>query len=277
MPLIKLEKCIRCMKCVQDCPSDAIDIKKGSISESCIHCGHCVAICPESTIYPENGEITAITPPRFSPEGFRELSAGMRTCRSYRQKDVDEETLALLVENMKHYPSASNARPLEIKIIRTPEEIAKLDHQTASTLIKAMGLITSPFIMPLMQVLAPKLGLPRLKAYRKRFIARESPESSQVCHHAPAVMLFHAPASKFGMAGADAYIWATNTAIYASTLGLGSCFNGFITSAMKRNKKMRAEFGIPPGHEVYAALLLGYPKVKYINEAGRESPEVKYL
>lgn len=277
MPRIELDQCIKCMKCVHDCPSDAIDIESGSINDRCIHCGHCVAICPESTIYPDSGEIKGINPPQLSPDSFRDLSASIRTCRSYKEKEVNKDTLALLVENMKHYPSASNARPLEIKIIKNHEAIARLDQQTAGTLIKAIGLLTSPIIMPLMQLLAPKLGVRGLKDYRKRFIERESPESSQVCHHAPAVMLFHAPASKFGMAGADAYIWATYTSIFASTLGLGSCFNGFITSAMKRNKKLRAEFEIPEGHEVYAALLLGYPKVKYINEAGRKSPEVKYL
>ena len=41
------------MKCVNDCPSSAIDIEQGIINNSCIHCGHCVAICPESTIFPD--------------------------------------------------------------------------------------------------------------------------------------------------------------------------------------------------------------------------------
>ena len=44
---------------------------------------------------------------------------------------------------------------------------------------------------------------------------------------------------------ADAYIWSTYTSIYANTLGLGTCFNGFITNAMDRSKSMRKEFGIP--------------------------------
>jgi hypothetical protein len=90
-------------------------------------------------------------------------------------------------------------------------------------------------------------------------------------------MLFHAPVSKYGMAAADAYIWATYTSIFANTLGLGTCFNGFIVTAMKRSKAMRSEFGIPGGHQVYAALLMGHPKIKYTNEAGRESPKVKYI
>ena len=98
-----------------------------------------------------------------------------------------------------------------------------------------------------------------------------------VCHHAPLVMLFHGPISKFGMSEADAYIWATNTTIYAKTLGLGSCFIGFIVKAMGRNKILKKEMNIPVGHKVYAALVLGYPKVIYKNETSRERPEVNFV
>ena len=277
MPHIDLENCIKCMKCVHDCPSDAIDIEKGTINDTCIHCGHCVAICPESTVFPDEGDIQKLQAPTVSPGDFEKLSAGIRTCRSYKDREVDEETLNLLVENMKHYPSASNARPLEIIIVRSKEQVQKVNDQTAQQLIKAIGMITSPIIMPILQLLAPKLNLPRLNAYKKQFIARQSPGSSQVCHHAPAVVLFHAPATKYGMAEADANIWATYTSIFANTLGLGSCFNGFIVTAMKRSKAMRSEFGIPVSHRVYASLLIGHPKVKYSNEAGRAKPGVELI
>lgn len=277
MPRIEIEHCIQCMKCVNDCPSDAIDIKSGSINDTCIHCGHCVAICPESCIYPDTQEIKKLKPVDFTPENFQELSASIRTCRSYLDREVEKDTLELLVENMKHYPSASNARPLEITIIKSKEAVKKLNHQTARTLIKAISMVTSPLVLPILNLLAPKMGLSRLNAYKKQFIERQTPESSQVCHHAPAVLLFHAPASKYGMADADAYIWASYTSIFANSLGLGTCFNGFITTAMKRNKQMRKDFNIPAGHLVHAALLVGHPKVKYKNECGRERPPVNTI
>ena len=277
MPRIDLENCIKCMKCVHDCPSDAIDIEKGTINVTCIHCGHCVAICPECTVFPDEGDINKLQANSVSSNDFKELSASIRTCRSYKDREVNEETLLSLVENMKHYPSASNARPLEITIVRSKEQVQKLNDQTAQQLIKAIAMITSPIIMPILQILAPKLNLPRLNAYKKQFIARQSPGSSQVCHHAPSVIIFHAPATKYGMADADANIWASYTSIYANTLGLGSCFNGFIVTAMKRSKAMRSEFGIPARHQVYASLLIGHPKVKYTNEAGRAKPRVELI
>jgi nitroreductase len=190
---------------------------------------------------------------------------------------VDDKTLELLIENMKHYPSASNARPVEITVVKTKEIVQKLNDQTAQKLINTIRFITSPMLMPILQLLAPKLDLPRLNSYKKQFMARQTPGSSQVCHHAPAVLLFHAPVTKYSMAAADAYIWATYTSIYANTLGLGSCFNGFISQAMSRRKVMRKEFKLPAGHQVYAALLIGHPKVKYTNEAGQSKPRAEFL
>ena len=84
MPHIDLENYIKCMKCVHDCPSDAIDIEQGTINDTCIHCGHCVAICPESTVFPDEGDINKLKAPSVSPNDFKELSAGIRTCRSYK-------------------------------------------------------------------------------------------------------------------------------------------------------------------------------------------------
>ena len=262
------------MKCVNDCPSDAIDIEQGTINESCIHCGHCVAICPESTIFPDKDRITKLEADTVSATDFQQFSAGVRTCRSYLQKEVDKKLLDELVENMKNYPSASNARPIEVTIVKTREQIQKLNHQTAQKLIKTIGMITSPVLMPILRILAPKIGVDKLNNYKKQFIARQTPESSQVCHHTPVVMLFHAPKTKYGMASADAYIWSTYTSLYANSLGLGTCFNGFIVSAMERSKSMRKDFKIPSNHMVYASLLIGHPKVKYVNEPGRAAPHL---
>jgi len=277
MPLINLENCTQCLKCVKDCPSNAIDIKNGDISENCIHCGHCVAICPESTIFPDTGEISPLKIHEINPQNFENFTAGIRSIRYYLKKDVEKEVLEKLVTNMRHYSSASNARPLEITIINTAEKVQLLNDLTANALIKTFKIITSWALRPLLRVFIPSLNVKGLSRYKDSFIQKHESNSSMVCHHAPVVMLFHGKVSKYDMSEADAWIWASNTILYAKTLGLGSCHIGFIVKAMAMNKKIKAEMKIPANHKVYSAIIMGYPKVNYKNETSRERPKVNFV
>lgn len=277
MPAIDLEKCTRCLKCEKDCPARAITIETGEISDACIHCGHCVAICPEMAVQPDFGDIFPLQSPSVTPEDFRNLTAGIRTCRSYQQKEIPDAVLRQLVDNMKHYPSASNARPIQITIVRSKEKVKLLNDLTAIALIRMFSFITSPVISLVVKLFVPSVDIKKLKRYKTAFAELNKTNDSQICHHAPAVMLFHGEVSKSGMAEADANIWATYTSIYANTFGLGTCFNGFIVKAMRKKSKLNTQFNVPANHQVYASLLIGYPKVKYKNEASRPEPKVSLL
>ncbi len=277
MPKIKLENCILCMKCVNDCPSNSIDIKTGNIASTCIHCGHCVAICPESTIFPDTGSIHPLKSLTISPDDFKTLSAGLRSCRNYQKKEVPVDVLMALVENSKHYPSASNKRPLEITIVNTPGNVQKLNDYTYILLTKTLNLAITPLLSPFIRAFVPSINISELKQYKKRLLKKEKTNRSIICHNAPAVLLFHGPVSKYSMEEADANIWATYTSLYAKTMGLGTCFIGFIVKAFERNKKMRQEFNLPQNHTVHAALTIGYPKIEYTNETSREKPPVLFM
>jgi nitroreductase len=262
---------------VNDCPSNAIDITSGTIDSNCIHCGHCIAICPQSTISPDHGTIKALEQSTVSPTAFQQLTAGMRSCRSYLKKDVPEETIHALIENMAHYPSASNARPVKVTVVRSKEMLELLNNSTATILINKMKLFTSPYLSPLIKLFVPSVNIDGLKKYLKSMIEKEKANKSMICYHAPAVMLFHGPKTKTGMAESDALIWANSTSLYANTMGMGTCFNGFIVKAMEGNKAFKKAFNIPVNHEVYTSLLIGYPKVQYVNETSREKPEVNFI
>ncbi len=272
MPTIVTEKCIKCLKCEKDCPSDAISIETGVINNSCIHCGHCVAICPEEAVLPDTGRIIPLKDITVNANDFEQLSANLRSCRSYSKRAVSEKTIVKLIENMKHYPSASNARPIQVTVVKTPEKVQQLNDDTASALIKSLSKVSNPVVKTILKVTAPSMNTKGLSAYKTKLTERQAIDTSQICRHAPVVMLFHGVNNRFGMADTDAQIWATYTSIYAKTMGLGSCFIGFIVKAMEQNKSMKKDYNIPENHRVFAALILGYPKVNYVNETSREKP-----
>jgi len=277
MPVIELNKCTRCLKCVNDCPANAITIETGKIADTCIHCGHCIAICPEMTVFPGKGEIVPLHPHSVTADDFNLFIAGIRSCRYYKSKEVPENILIQLISSLKHCPSASNARPLQITIVRSTEKIQLLNKLTEDSLIKLFSLLTSPFVSPLIKLFFPKIDLQKLKHYKEFFLEQQKVNDSLICHHAPAVILFHGPVTRTGMTEADAYIWATYTSLHANSMGLATCFNGFIVQALGKNSKHYHNFGIPATNRIYAALLVGYPKVKYKHECSRESPEVSLV
>ena len=277
MPVIDLINCTGCLKCVKDCPASAITIATGAIADTCIHCGHCIAICPEATVFPDKGEIVPLHPHSVTPEDFIWFSAGIRSCRSYLAKEVPDEILMQLITNLKHCPSASNATPLQISIVRTPEKIQLLNNLTEESLIRLFSFITSPVIGGLIGLFVPKMNIAKLRSYKDSFLAKRKVNNSLICHHAPAVILFHGPESRTGMLEADANIWATYLSLHAASLGLATCFIGFIVKAFGKTGKHNHHFGIPANNRIYAALLVGYPKVKYKQECSRESPDFELV
>lgn len=277
MPTIDPKTCTQCQKCVKDCPSDAIDISSWHINNTCIHCGHCVAVCPEKAVIPDKGNAVSLKHSTISTEDYHNFTAGLRSCRSYKDKAVPGEFIKAMVENMSHYPSASNKRNVEVTILSDKQKIQALNDSTGQTLLKAIGLITHPLMAPLVNLLSPQYGIKSLKAYKQKYSIRQKTNSSQICHGAPLVMLFHGPAGKYSLSKDDALIWATYTTHFAHAAGLASCFIGFIVKAMERSKTMRKDYGIPNTHQVYAALTMGYPKVTYTNETSRKQPEYKII
>jgi hypothetical protein len=159
---------------------------------------------------------------------------------------------------MKHYPSASNTRGLQITIVRSKEKVKLLNDLTEEKLIRMFSFAGSRVGGLIFKLLVPSANIRKIRRYRDLFISRR--DANEV--------------SKTGMLDADANIWATYTSLYANTLGLATCFNGFITKTMTKKSKLNQRFNVPVNHQVYAALLVGYPKVKYRNEASRQSPVV---
>jgi len=53
MPWVNKNKCIGCGICVEECPVNAISVKKGKAEiniEKCIRCGKCHDVCPQEAI-----------------------------------------------------------------------------------------------------------------------------------------------------------------------------------------------------------------------------------
>jgi nitroreductase len=97
-----------------------------------------------------------------------------------------------------------------------------------------------------------------------------------ILHNAPALIVLHAPALSF-FASDNCNIAATNICNYAHSMGLGTCFIGFVTITSRINKKLCSLMDVPKGRTVYASLVIGHPVYPYTYIASRKSADIKWL
>ena len=94
-------------------------------------------------------------------------------------------------------------------------------------------------------------------------------------YHAPTLILTHAeswdPCSSFNCSVA-----LYHCSLMAHTLGLGCCFNGFLVNSVNHASKIKRWLGIPPDHQCYSAMTVGFPDVKYLRFVPRDPPKVTW-
>lgn len=271
---IDKELCIKCNKCVNNCTAHAIDIENFIVSDLCIACGHCVAICQQKAVTMNNQPIVELLPQNIQSQDFRTLCTHTRSCRSFTNQEIDADLVKKLCEITAHAPSASNVRGIELTVITNKEILNKINADVSSELLTMFRLLTRPVIKQVVQLFTSKQQVIKLENYVAKFTKARNEGKSNITFNAPALVLFHAKHESIGMLDTDASIWTTYLALYASSFGLGTCFNGFIVKALGKNKKMQTNYGIPADHKVYSSLLLGYPARKFANEHSREAAKL---
>ena len=261
------EKCTRCGLCESDCPQIAIHPDRFTIDLSCIHCDHCVALCPSGALAVNGTVPERLVPHQISPANFLNLIKAKRSLRRFTNKPVDESTIQLLTDAFRWIPTAKNARESFAQVI-TGDQLDILDREVGLTLIKSFHRIFNNYTRPFWYLFANKKAKKYFKT-KERFIERQSLQSNMITHKAPLVLLFHAPKSAMSNGNMDNNIAAAYIALYAQTLQMGTCYNGYIVFALKRNKKLSSAMGIPSNHQVFSSLLIGYPKTTYLREVVR--------
>jgi len=80
------------------------------------------------------------------------------------------------------------------------------------------------------------------------------------------------------MAHANCSIAVRNMEIMAKTMGLGTCWAGFLSvAAHLGKKKIETYLEIPDDHSIYGAIMVGYPKFEYRKIIPRREREVRWI
>ena len=273
MLLINDSTCLKCGLCQKNCPAGAIDLLSYAIDEDlCIECFHCVAVCQCNSV--TNHSLPPVEAVEAFPRRYelKNLILQRRSVRHYSKRVPSIQLLESFISDLRYSPTATNAQSLCFSLVTNSDVIQQVNDLTIQTFQKALKPLGNPFLKPLIKMVLGRVGYGRLNRYRLKFAELRNPR--MVVYNAPAIIAVHAPKAKNSLAAMDASIWLGQAVLYAPSLGLGTCINGFVVKAAKRNRVIANLMAVLASHELHAVLLIGFPATRFVNLVERKNPSI---
>lgn len=181
-----------------------------------------------------------------------ELIKSRRTTRAFKEEQIRDEELQMILEAGIWAPSGHNMQPWKFMVIQNKEIISKLNSETKE-LMKDSALET----------------------FRKM----ANNENFDIFYSAPTVVL--ALYDEKAMTPVQDISAATqNMLLMAESIDVGACWNGIIKIGFSNeefNKKFSEQLGIPEGYIVNHAIVLGYAKAKALRGPERKTDNIIYI
>jgi len=274
---INKSTCTNCQICVDVCVTDSINLSDYSINkDSCFNCSLCLAACPTKSITFNNESVISLDK-KYTPssENIEYLIKSRRTHRNFQDKKIPIDIINKICGLLKFAPTGTNSQNVFITVVPTKEKVKLLSQKMFKYFYTLSSIFLNYFFYPFLIVFIGSNKTSKLFKYKKGLLKYQEGKDI-LTFNAPCLFIFHAP--KNGPTPEqDCSIWSTTGVYYAESLGLGTCFNGFLVYGLNANKKIKKSLGIPKDHKIYSTFLLGYPKYKFVNSVIREETKLNIV
>jgi nitroreductase len=249
--------------------------------EHCTRCGHCVAICPKDAIIHNElpvGDFEVLSANAITPEAMRTFLLSRRSIRAFKEKPVPDELIEQLIEVGTHAGTASNAQTEGFLIIRDRKLLADVENLVIETLWNKMKLLGNTVGRKLARIkYGSEISQQAIQYYERFKTMRAGGElENGVFRGAPALIVIHGQRSNRNV-HENCAIAARNMEMLAQSIGLGTCWAGFLLVATGLTDRIASRLGIPGNRNIYSALMLGYPKRPYKKSIPRRRREVRWI
>jgi nitroreductase/NAD-dependent dihydropyrimidine dehydrogenase PreA subunit len=257
------ERCNRDGLCQAVCPMGLIvndeagfpRLRNGG-EEICIACGHCQVICPTKALSNRLLPATEVPEPTADPlpsgAAVTRLLQSRRSIRRFRKEPVAKERILAAIEATRWAPSAVNLQPVHWLVISKPAEIKRLG-----------GLV------------ADFLRHKEIAARYANIVALWDQGFDPLLRDAPHLVIAHAE-SDWYWSRVDCTIALSQFELVASSDGLGTCWAGFLIRAADAYPPLKQALGLPAGHALCGALMLGLPKYRYSQAPPRQEARIEW-
>lgn len=256
---------------MRECPAGIIRQKdKDSFPELvsggekiCMVCGHCVAVCPhdalEHTMIPMGNSPRILEDYAVTTDQVIQFLRSRRSVRRFKKKPVEKEMIQFLIDHARYAPTGGNT------------QLIKWTVHTDETKIKAMADMTVDWMR---QMIASGNGN-KMAAYIPRVIAAYEAGINSITRDAPCLVFASAP-EQYVSGMIDLTIALTYFELMATSKGLGTCWLGLITMALRAYEPLKELVGLPESHTQFYPMILGYPTVKYYRVPERKPAHITW-
>ncbi len=264
-------KCRRDSICVDVCPTKIIKQEKGElpyISEKseafCIACGLCYAFCPHDACYVESLNKEEFIPIdknlKISNDSAVQFLKSRRSVRKFKNRSIDQEDLAIILDTARYAPSAKNMQPVRWIAVRGFDKMKEL-----------AGLLYTYF-----DSVAKSKDIDKDEKLHAKLISLAYKSGNDVFFRgAPDLIIAVIPKSyKWPQDGAIAL---TYIELAASGIGAGCCWAGYFTTAVNYDDTIKQFVGITDDEVVVGAQMIGYPVYRPKAIPSRKKLDVKYI
>jgi nitroreductase/NAD-dependent dihydropyrimidine dehydrogenase PreA subunit len=289
---IDSEKCTNCGICHEICGSRVFGVRTTSgnkeiyvrYPEFCTTnpCGQCVAFCKPGAItltelpYDDFEELSEID---ITPESMKNLMFSRRSVRKYKEEPVPESLVEELIEVATHAGTGSNSQSVDFVVIRDRELMDRLERSVLDIFSKKLQPLKINALVPLIRMVYGSEATDQALRYYEAFTRREKDNELKgtIFFNAPLLLLAH-DVGKNAMGPINCAIAMRNIEILALTMGLGTCWSGFLVSAATMQPKaINGLLNLDDSRRVRGALMVGYPKYKSRVKIPRLERKVTYL
>jgi nitroreductase len=204
-----------------------------------------------------------------------------RSVRIYKPKQVPEALVRRILEAGRFAPSAGNFQPWGFVVVRDKEIIDKMesDIRRMCKLLKSVfAWETSPLGAASKYIAKTSIWMLPNMMHPMTFgaISDIADGNLSVFHGPPTVILLLKDRRGAGKPEVDLGICGQNIVLAAHSLGLGTCWVGFV-ELLRRNPIWKKRLGIEYPFELCEGISVGYPVGHPDGMVPREASKVKWL
>lgn len=256
------DKCIGCGNCIKTCVGGVIEFdmnKKPMIKDfnqfgwnGCWKCEHCLAVCPTGAISifnkkPENS--LSVYDINTTTNVFNSIVLNRHSCRRFKNKDVDENTVYEMLDFISNAPNGGNKQQVEFTLINDVEQMDYFRNIAYSKMdeLAQKGIYPKGF---------DKKSYDDMKRWEKTV------RPDMLFCSAPNILIPHCPLGS-GEPVQDTIISAAYFELLCASRGLGAIIMTFALDVLNCMPEIKSMLNIPDNHYIGAIIGFGYPEITY--------------